>query len=129
MRSRAGVFKCGPRSSLTSVLPASSFKAISPDRMSSCCITVMPQLQSQASLTGLSRALTHAVLSCSGAPAAQQSMGAKPRRRTNADLDELQHPLLGDQPTLQLMTPKDATGARLSSPPQSRDNAARLMLH
>jgi len=40
----------------------------------------------------------------------QQSMGAKPRRRTNADLDELQHPLLGDQPTLQLMQPKDATG-------------------
>ena len=41
---------------------------------------------------------------------AQQSMGAKPRRRTNAELDELQHPLLGDQPTLQLMAPKDATG-------------------
>ena len=59
-------------------------------------------------------ALTPAVLRCSGAPAAQQAMGAKPRRRTNADLDELQHPLLGDQPTLQLMTPKDATGARLS---------------
>ena len=37
-------------------------------------------------------------------------MGAKPRRRTNAELDELQHPLLGDQPTLQLMAPKDATG-------------------
>ena len=50
-------------------------------------------------------------------------MGAKPRRRTNADLDELQHPLLGDQPTLQLMTPKDATGARLSLPHQSQDNA------
>ena len=46
----------------------------------------------------------------------QQSMGAKPRRRTNADLDELQHPLLGDQPTLQLMAPKDATG-KLSCPP------------
>ena len=46
----------------------------------------------------------------------QQSMGAKPRRRTNADLDELQHPLLGDQPTLQLMAPKDATGG-LSCPP------------
>lgn len=49
-------------------------------------------------------------LRCRGAPAGQQSMGAKPRRRTNADLDELQHPLLGDQPTLQLMQPKDATG-------------------
>ena len=46
---------------------------------------------------------------------AQQSMGGKPRRRTNAELDELQHPLLGDQPTLQLMAPKDATGE--STPP------------
>ena len=52
---------------------------------------------------------------CSGAPVVQQSMGAKPRRRTNAELDELQHPLLGDQPTLQLMAPKDATGE--STPP------------
>ena len=87
----------------------------------------------QASVTDMShragQAVTHVVLCCSGAPAAQQSMGAKPRRRTNADLDELQHPLLGDQPTLQLMTPKDATGARLVFPPWSRDNAASLMLH
>ncbi len=52
---------------------------------------------------------------CRGAPVVQQSMGAKPRRRTNAELDELQHPLLGDQPTLQLMAPKDATGE--STPP------------
>ena len=63
------------------------------------------------------------MLRCSGAPVAQQSMGAKPRRRTNADLDELQHPLLGDQPTLQLMTPKDATGARLFWPHQCRGSA------
>ena len=47
----------------------------------------------------------------------QQSMGAKPRRRTNAELDELQHPLLGDQPTLQLMAPKDATGESAPSHP------------
>ena len=54
---------------------------------------------------------------CRGAPVAQQSMGAKPRRRTNAELDELQHPLLGDQPTLQLMAPKDATSESTPAPP------------
>ncbi|CAL8471696.1 g11238 [Coccomyxa elongata] len=34
----------------------------------------------------------------------------KPRRRTGNDSDELQHPLLGDQPTLQLLPPRDAVG-------------------
>ena len=63
----------------------------------------------------MGRLIRSCALWCSGAPVVQQSMGAKPRRRTNADLDELQHPLLGDQPTLQLMAPKDATGE--STPP------------
>lgn len=31
----------------------------------------------------------------------------KPRRRTDAD-DELTHPLLGDQPTLQLIQPRES---------------------
>ena len=53
----------------------------------------------------------------------QQSMGAKPRRRTNADLDELQHPLLGDQPTLQLMHPQGRHRcAPVFLPHQSQDN-------
>ena len=38
------------------------------------------------------------------------SMGSnKPRRRTVDD--ELTHPLLGDVPTLQLLTPRDEVGA------------------
>ena len=41
------------------------------------------------------------------------SMGSnKPRRRTVDD--ELTHPLLGDLPTLQLLTPRDEVGARAS---------------
>jgi hypothetical protein len=36
----------------------------------------------------------------------------KPRRRTGDELSELQHPLLGDNPTLQLLPPRDAVGAR-----------------
>jgi hypothetical protein len=39
----------------------------------------------------------------------------KPRRRTGNELEELQHPLLGDQPTLQLLPPRDAVGAALAS--------------
>lgn len=65
-------------------------------------------------------------MSCRGAPVGQQSMGAKPRRRTNAELDELQHPLLGDQPTLQLMAPKDATGAPTPRPHPFRAVSAML---
>ena len=34
----------------------------------------------------------------------------KPRRRTNNEDDELTHPLLGDQPTLQLIQPRDGAG-------------------
>ena len=39
--------------------------------------------------------------------------GGKPRRRTD---DELTHPLLGDQPTLQLLTPRDEVGTSLVQP-------------
>lgn len=39
------------------------------------------------------------------------SYGGKPRRRTVED--ELTHPLLGDQPTLQLLTPRDEVGEPL----------------
>ena len=46
------------------------------------------------------------------APAAAAGVPPKPRRRTGNEVDELQHPLLGDQPTLQLLPPRDAVGAR-----------------
>ncbi|EIE21857.1 hypothetical protein COCSUDRAFT_47964 [Coccomyxa subellipsoidea C-169] len=44
------------------------------------------------------------------APAAAAGVPPKPRRRTGNEVDELQHPLLGDQPTLQLLPPRDAVG-------------------
>ncbi|KAK9918747.1 hypothetical protein WJX75_006519 [Coccomyxa subellipsoidea] len=47
----------------------------------------------------------------SAAPApAAAGVPPKPRRRTGNEVDELQHPLLGDQPTLQLLPPRDAVG-------------------
>lgn len=50
----------------------------------------------------------------SAAPApAAAGVPPKPRRRTGNEVDELQHPLLGDQPTLQLLPPRDAVGARV----------------
>ena len=42
--------------------------------------------------------------------------GRKPRRRTGTDLDELSHPLLGDEPTLQLLPDRsEVAGALLQS--------------
>lgn len=57
------------------------------------------------------------------APAAA-GVPPKPRRRMGNEVDELQHPLLGDQPTLQLLPPRDAVGARLS--PISADQCIAL---
>ena len=48
----------------------------------------------------------------STAIAAAAALQPKPRRRTGNDEDELRHPLLGDEPTLQLLPPRDAVGAR-----------------
>lgn len=48
----------------------------------------------------------------STAIAAAAALQPKPRRRSGNDDDELRHPLLGDQPTLQLLPPRDAVGAR-----------------
>ncbi|KAK9825865.1 hypothetical protein WJX81_006134 [Elliptochloris bilobata] len=59
---------------------------------------------------------SHALLpspSGAGAPtaiAAAAALQPKPRRRTGNDDDHLRHPLLGDQPTLQLLPPRDAVG-------------------
>ena len=50
----------------------------------------------------------HSYRAASGSREARYTLRDKPRRR-NAD-DELTHPLLGDQPTLQLLTPRDEVG-------------------
>ena len=50
----------------------------------------------------------------STAIAAAAALQPKPRRRTGNESDDLRHPLLGDEPTLQLLPPRDAVGARPS---------------
>ena len=54
----------------------------------------------------------------STAIAAAAALQPKPRRRTGNESDDLRHPLLGDEPTLQLLPPRDAVGARPPSAAQ-----------